>query len=281
LVRSLKYFTATLLANFVLDNKLKLDDKINNYLEVCIKRGKQISFKELSNHTSGLNRLPSNLDLVSNPDNPYKEYDEEKLEEYLTNKLFLSQRAGEKYQYSNLGVGLLGYVLSKIDGTEYQDLLKTYILDKYNMKNSTTNRSEVEDILIKGLDAAGNETSNWDLSALTGAGGIVSTVEDLSKFVVAQFDASNKELELTRIKTFLIDDKIDIGLGWHMVKKKPDVIWHNHSGGTGGYTSSIIINVENKNGIVILSNISAFNKKATNIEDLAFDLMNMLETNLN
>ena len=43
---------------------------------------------------------------------------------------------------------------------------------------------------------------NWDLSVLMGAGGILSTVEDLSKFAIAQFDNSNKELELARTRFF-------------------------------------------------------------------------------
>ena len=95
-----KVFTSILLANFVLEDKLKLDDAINDYIELPIKGGKVFSFKQLANHTSGLNRLPSNLqETITDQNNPYQNYDNVKLEDYLENKFFLSQKTGEKYQY--------------------------------------------------------------------------------------------------------------------------------------------------------------------------------------
>ncbi|NJB70055.1 CubicO group peptidase (beta-lactamase class C family) [Saonia flava] len=272
-----KVFTATLLANFALENKLKLDDYIHNYIDTPIKGDKKLSFKQLSNHTSGLDRLPSNLDLISNPNNPYKNYNEEKLEDYLSNELFLSQQPGEKYEYSNFGAGLLGYVLCKIERTGYQNLLEKYITSKYEMKNSTTIRDEIENILVKGRDVGGNETSNWDLAALVGAGGMLSTTEDLAKFATAQFDESHKELKLTRTKTFQISDITDIGLGWHIINRKSKAVWYCHSGGTGGYSSLILLNPDTKNGIVILSNVSAFHPKRNNIDDLGFDIMKAID----
>ena len=49
-----KVFTATLLSNFVTDQELKLDDKIQDYLDFKIKSKNGITFKELANHTSCL-----------------------------------------------------------------------------------------------------------------------------------------------------------------------------------------------------------------------------------
>tara|TARA_R110002020_G_scaffold277997_2_gene493407 strand:- start:1083 stop:1991 length:909 start_codon:yes stop_codon:yes gene_type:complete len=80
-----KVFTSTLLANSVLDEKINLTDNINGYLKVPFNNDTEISFIDLANHTSGLPRLPSNLDLANvNPENPYKDYKEKELEEYLT-----------------------------------------------------------------------------------------------------------------------------------------------------------------------------------------------------
>ena len=97
-----KVFTSTLLANFVIDGKVKLNDNINDYLKTPLNNSTEISFIDLANHTSGLPRLPTNLDLTKvNPENPYKEYKEKELEDYVTNQLELSNK-GEN-QYSNLG----------------------------------------------------------------------------------------------------------------------------------------------------------------------------------
>ncbi|MFK5983677.1 MAG: serine hydrolase domain-containing protein [Flavobacteriaceae bacterium] len=275
-----KVFTATILANFTLDKKLNLDDKINSHINVKLNNGTEISFKQLANHTSGLPRLPSNLNLaLVNPENPYQEYNEEKLKSYLRNKLKLSNTSGTHYDYSNLGVGLLGYVLSKIDNTSYEDLLKQYIFSKYKMLSSTTKRENVEKLLIKGLDQSGNKVPNWDLSVLVGAGAMLSTVEDLSKFAVAQFDNTNKELKLTRTKTFAINAISDYGLGWEIINRKSGNIWHKHNGGTGGYSSSIIIDTTNKNGIIILSNVSTYSNKSPIINNLSFELMKTLNNN--
>ena len=271
-----KVFTSTLLSNFVKDKKIKLNDNINDYLNLTFNNGTKISFKTLANHTSGLPPLPSNLDLTKvNPQNPYKEYNKQELVEYLTKHLIISQKS--KYEYSNLGAGLIGYTLSEIENISYDSLLRTKVFSKYNMLNTTTDLNKVNGKLVKGQDASGNEVSNWELSVLAGAGGILSTVEDLSKFAIAQFDCSNKELKLTRQKTFEINDNMSIGLGWHIIKSKSGSILNWHNGGTGGYSSSMAIDMKSKNGIIILSNVSAFNPKKENIDKLCFELIKTLE----
>ena len=273
-----KVFTATLLADMVVNNQLGLDDNINDYLEWPLKGGVKITFKQLSNHTSGLPRLPTNLLLDSvDLENPYKDYDDLKLKQYLTQDLQLSQNPGEKSEYSNLGVGLLGYVLSEIDSTSYENLLQTKILTKYNMTGTTSNRRLISNQLVKGLDAQGNETPNWDLNVLVGAGGILSSVTDLSRFALAQFNDSDQVLALTRKPTFNLQaNKADIGLGW-FIQKKIEEDWIMHSGGTGGYRSHMVLDIANKNGVIILSNISAAHKNSMNIDNLGTRLMGTLK----
>ena len=271
-----KVFTSTLLANFVIDGKVKLLDNINDYLKAPIKNSTEISFIDLANHTSGLPRLPSNLDLINvDPENPYKEYKEKELEDYVTNQLELSNKG--KYQYSNLGAGLVGYTLSKIENDTYESLLQHKIFSKYEMQNSTTDITTIKGNLVKGLNNEGIEVPNWDLAVLAGAGAIFSTVEDLSQFAISQFEDKNKELELTRVKTFELNENMDIGLGWHLLKNKSDNLWYFHNGGTGGYSSSMVLEEKSKNGIIILSNVSAFNPNMGNIDKLCFELMKTVE----
>ncbi|TAL66658.1 MAG: class A beta-lactamase-related serine hydrolase [Bacteroidetes bacterium] len=270
-----KIFTATLLANYVNDGILDPEDHINNYLPFKLHDDIQISFKELANHTSGLPGIPSNMFLsaIFKSGNPYKACSEDKLVQYMSEKVKLNRRTGKNFIYSNLGAGLLGYTLSNIENKSYQDLLIEKIFSKYGMTNSSTIRMELESKLIGGLNKKGSKASNWDFASLESAGAILSTTEDLSKFAVAQFDELNRELALTRDKTFTIDSNRAIGLGWFISKTESGINLLRHEGATGGYTSSIITDTKNKRGIVILSNVSGFNKKMGNIETLCFELM--------
>jgi CubicO group peptidase (beta-lactamase class C family) len=267
-----KVFTSTLLSSFVVEGTLALDEKINDHLKVELKDNAEISFMELANHTSGLPRLPSNFALSSllNPKNPYKNYDEEKLVNYLTREMELNDE--KKSSYSNLGAGLLAYVLEKYSGKDYETLLKERIFRKYGMKQSTSKRENIQELLVPGLDDAGNNTPNWDLASLVGAGGILSNTVDLSRFALAQFDTADQALALTRVVTYENPKGMDVALGWHIVKSEKGIFyWHN--GGTGGYTSSMILDLENRNGVIILSNISAFHEKSRQIDRLSTELL--------
>lgn len=266
-----KVFTATVLASLVEEGKIKLTDKINSYYSFPIKSNINLTFKDLANHTSGLPRLPENLDL-SEEANPYKSYGKNQIEEYLKN--FLKIDKPQTYSYSNLGMGLLGYTLGLSQKTSFQKLLQKNVFDKYKMINSFTSSHNLTDKLVKGQNPNGEITSNWEFDALFGAGGILSTTEDLAKFANAQFNPKNNELALTRVPTFEINEKMRIGLGWHILKSKngKDLFWHN--GGTGGYSSSMIIDTNEKTAIIILSNLSAFHPKMENIDQLCIELTN-------
>ncbi len=270
-----KVFTSTLLAQLVTENKVKLDDPVGNYLDVLLKDNQQITFRQLSNHTSGLPRMPSNL-IITNPLNPYKGYGEANLRQYLSDKMVLQSKPSEQYAYSNLGSGLLGYLVGRIDKRSYDKSLQERIFGKYGMTVSTTDRQLIADRLVKGLGPEGAETPNWDFSVLAGCGGIYSSTDDLAKFALAQFDESDKAIALTHRKTFDINNNLGIGLGWHIVVTARGDEWLWHNGKTGGYTSSMVLDTARKTGVIILSNLSSFNKKAENIDALCFELMKTL-----
>ena len=145
------------------------------------------------------------------------------------------------------------------------------------MTGTSSNRRLISNQLVKGLDAQGNETPNWDLNVLVGAGGIVSSVIDLSRFALAQFNDSDQILALTRKPTFTLQaNKAHMGLGW-AIKNNTGEEWITHSGGTGGYRSFITIDMTNRTGVIILSNLSAFHKKNMNIDNLGIRLLGTLK----
>jgi CubicO group peptidase (beta-lactamase class C family) len=174
-------------------------------------------------------------------------------------------------------MGLLGYLLElQLDST-YEQLINSHVSIKYNMPNTTTNRLEVEKILVKGLDKNGDHTLNWDFKVLVGAGGVLSSVSDLSNFAQAHFDVKNKELSLTRKPTFTVDSTMKLGLGWHVLTSHSSNPWVWHNGGTRGYSSSMAINIGKKNAVIILSNVSTYHKQRGDIDSLCLELMKTLE----
>ncbi|MFA6838671.1 MAG: serine hydrolase domain-containing protein [Dysgonamonadaceae bacterium] len=271
-----KVFTSTVLASLVEDGEIKLTDPINSYFPFTFNNNTKITFKDLANHTSGLSRLPENLDLT-NEGNPYKAYGKIQIEEYLKNILKIENEIAKTFLYSNFGTGLLGYTLGLSQKTSFEKLLQKKVFDKYKMKNSFTSSHNLANKLVKGQNPEGEITSNWDWDVLFGAGGILSTTEDLVKFATAQFNPNNTDLTLTRTPTFNINENVKIGLGWHLLKSKngKDFVWHN--GGTGGYTSSMAINVNDKTAVIILSNLSAFHHEMENIDKLCFEIMSDTE----
>ncbi len=268
-----KVFTSTLLAHEVVNNHLKLTQPINKAFPFKFNDKIKLNYKNLANHTSGLYRLPSNILplLLKNQDNPYKEYSYELFDHYLQKELQLSQSEIGKYSYSNLGAGLLAYGLSKRRGKTFEFLLNEHVFNQYNMSNTEfdTNTS------FHGINAVGENAENWQFDALKGAGGLISSTSDLSKFVVAQFDTSNCTLALTRKVTHSISDNMSIGLGWHIIPPKKSDLKYWHNGGTGGFTSSVSFRVTNQTGVIVLSNISALHKQSFIIDELCFELLDM------
>lgn len=274
-----KVFTSALLTNLEEQGALNIDDPISEYVDFQLKDTTIITFKQLSNHTSGLPRVPSGFvwEILWNMDNPYKNYTEEKLRDYLKKEMELQSEPGKAHQYSNLGAGTLGYVLVKASNQTFEELLQEHIFRPFNMRNSTTDRAKVENKLVKGLSKRGNVTANWDLRVLKGAGAVVSTARDMSKFVKANFDSTNYTLIKQHQKTFSVDASTDIGLGWFIMNRDSTEHWHWHNGGTGGYRSSMFLDIDNHQGVVVLSNISAGHSHASEIDALAKTLLESLE----
>jgi CubicO group peptidase (beta-lactamase class C family) len=120
-----KTFTATLLALRVERGEVQLDDPVQKLLpDRKLPHGKgdrPITLVQLSTHSSGLPRMPSNF-FPADPGNPYADYSEKLLFDYLA-LLNLPMEPGEHCLYSNLGVGLLGEALSAHAKKSYEDLL--------------------------------------------------------------------------------------------------------------------------------------------------------------
>lgn len=275
-----KVFTSTLLADFVLKNKIDLEAPIQKYFDFSLKSiqkdGKSITLKTLSNHTSGLPRLPSGMTMSSimNPDDPYKDYTQEKLNTYLREKMSLKNTPGTKMAYSNLGVGLIGDILTNVSGKSYEELLQDKIFKPYNMDSSSSERDALTTIPVSGLSPSGKKVPSWTFTTMKGAGAIYSTVKDLSKFAKKNFQ-TDEVLDFQKTKTFEISEKQSIALGWFIVTNKEGNEFYFHNGATGGYMSSMALDVKNQKAVIILSNVNFLHPDSKNLDKLCLKLITL------
>ncbi|MFZ6050509.1 serine hydrolase domain-containing protein [Halocola ammonii] len=269
-----KVFTSALLADLAIENKLQIDQPIRDYLDFPLHDSLDITFKQLSNHTSGLPRIPSGFvwESLWHMDNPYKDFDEDKLRDYMSNEMEIEDESESSWQYSNIGPGILGYTLTQIEGRSYEEMLQERIFGPLEMHQSTTRRALVADDLVPGLTKRGKPATNWDLGAIPGAGAIVSTAGDLARFAQANFDPNNKAMKFQQQKTFTESEERDMALGW-FIRKQDSKQLYWHSGGTGGYRSMLVLNLESKKAVVVLTNISSGHEHAGRISALGFSLL--------
>jgi serine-type D-Ala-D-Ala carboxypeptidase/endopeptidase len=258
-----KVFTALLAADMAQRGELKLDDPIVKYLppgtKVPERNGRQITLVDLATHTSALPRMPSNF-RPKDPENPYADYTVEALYSFLSS-YELPREVGAKFEYSNLGFGLLGRGLAHRAGMDYEQLVVTRICDPLHM-NSTriTLSAPLRQRLAAGHSADLVTVPGWDIPTLAGAGALRSSTNDLLNFLAAMMGYTNNPLAAAQKTTLGISRPtggafIDSGLGWVIdTRGGGQIIWKN--GGTGGYRTFIGYSPQTRVGIVALSNTS-------------------------
>lgn len=150
----------------------------------------KITLKSLATHTSGLPVLATNHILSKKRSNPNSIYTEEDLTAFLSNADYTDSIGS--FEYSNIGMGLLGNILCKVSGSKYDELLKKYITSPLKMNETAVMLdSEQNGRFLNGHASTGKRVPHWDLSIHEGAGGIKSSVSDLSLFVQANLNDDN------------------------------------------------------------------------------------------
>jgi serine-type D-Ala-D-Ala carboxypeptidase/endopeptidase len=270
-----KVFTGVLLADMARRGLVSLDDPVARHLpsEVMVpaRGARQITLEHLSSQTSGLPRLPGNL-RPTDPQNPYADYTVAQLYEFLAG-YELPRDPGERFEYSNLGVGLLGHALSVHAGTSYEALLRERILEPLGMEDTGITLSPVARTRLAAPHEAGGDTvPPWDLPTLAGAGALRSTMDDMLKFAEAALRGSGPVpdaiRDAMRPRVAAGAPTLSIGLGWIRLATGGDtIVWHN--GGTGGSRSFLGVVPATGTAVVLLTNSGG-----TGSDDLALHLLN-------
>ncbi len=228
-----KMFTAVMIFQLIEEHKLELSSTLNKFYP-AIPNADKITIGNLLNHRSGLHNFTNDSNYITYMTKPKSE--SEMVAIIAANKPDF--QPGEKTAYSNSNFVLLGFIIEKITKQTYSKALTDRITRKTGLSNtyygSKTNPAHQESFSYTYLNGW-QQQPETDMSIPGGAGAIVSTPEDLTKFIEALFAFMLiKSNSLVQMKT------ITDGLGMGMFQ----IPFYNrkaygHNGRIDGFESSL------------------------------------------
>jgi len=257
-----KTFTAYILADAVVKKKVRLDDPITKFLpaDLAVNPSLQvITIEQLANHTSGLPRMPDNINAtVKNALDPYAEYSKGDLYAFLK-KYAANNPTAKNYAYSNLGFGLLGIILENIYGKPYEELCNELIFRPFKMNNSYVSNITDSSMVANGFNEQGQQTPYWNFKSMQAAGSAKSNVEDMIKYALQFTQKQSRTQKFTPNVELLLKPTFDnsatkLSLAWHMGSLNEKSNYIEHSGGTYGFRSNLMIMPDKQIAIVGLVN---------------------------
>lgn len=272
-----KLFTAVAIMKLYDEGKLRLDDQVSDLLphynlKQQYPESGPITVRSLLTHSSGLPRETAQP-YWTGPDFPFPSREE------IDAKLETQQTlypASTYFQYSNLGLTLLGEIVEQVSGVSYETYVKEEILNPLGIADT---RPEMPENLYGKQLAVGYSAINrvgkrekvnfFQARGITPAAGFTSNVEDLGRFASWQFRLRDSTLvEILKPSTLKYMQsvhwtdpnwKLTWGLGF-VVRKGPDgTTWVGHGGSCPGYRSSFQLDLKNKRGYAVMINSSGTN----------------------
>ncbi|MEJ7626228.1 MAG: DUF2200 family protein [Ferruginibacter sp.] len=274
-----KTITAILMLLQVQKGLIELDKTIADYIPDFSKNnGRRITIRQLLSHASGMPNYDIMKDFfpkISRQNFTREEY----INLYKDSALVFEP--GTNYYYSSWGYFTLGYIMEKVTGKSYSQLMKEDIFDKVGMDHSGSyfhtqivkNRASGYDYSLGGYTSADFR----DQSNTMGTGDLYSTVEDLFKLHLA---INNNTLINKRLTEEMFTPGIRpwrYGFGWFNQNFKytpADSVFTNyHLGTTEGFLS-FMIRVPSTNSLVVFlcnSSPTHFFGIATNLLKVLYD----------
>lgn len=266
-----KLFTAIAIMQLRDQGKLGLDDEISEYLpwlniEQTYAKGGPITIRSVLTHSSGLPR-ESDYPYWTDPTFPFPT--EEKLKQRLAEQKTLYP-ASTFYQYSNLGMSLLGQIVAELSDVPYEKYVADNILIPMGLADT---RAYMPTTLHGGQLATGygvesrtgsrEELALFNAKALAPAMGYTSSVEDLAKFATWQLHVledvddpilnGNTLREMHRVHWMDPVEDVTWGLGFR-VDRLDKTIAVGHSGGCPGYLTQLALFPEKQWALVVMVN---------------------------
>ncbi|MHB8463023.1 MAG: serine hydrolase domain-containing protein, partial [Vulcanimicrobiaceae bacterium] len=250
-----KQFTAAAIMLLVHDGKLRLDDTLATYVPT-LPNAKTITLRMLLNHTSGLHNYPSLSEHLW------------PLNGSIATSTILSLLAsdhpdfapGTKWVYSNANYAALAAVIEKVSGESYSTFLQRRIFSPLGMSQSGFGfRAQTNAPISVGYKNGQPEIPALSLDLYSGAGGIVSSADDLARWDIAL--TSKTLLGKADVETMWTPGALSNGtpipyaMGWIPTRIAGHrEIWHNGlAPDAGGYCYNAVF-PDDHVAVVVLTN---------------------------
>ncbi len=264
-----KLFTSIALMQQWEAGRVRLDEPITTYLSWAkLKDLDQdsvpITLRAILSHSAGLPR-ESDFPYWTGPDFPFPT--EEQLKRRLADQMPLWP-ASRWFQYSNLGLTLVGETVASVSGETYSQYVQTHILEPLGLNDTHPfmpmalygKRLAIGWGAVK-RDGSRDLVKPFDTRGVTPAAGYTSTVEDLGRFAAWQFRLlrtgepevlkASTLREMQRVQFTDPDWKTTWGLGF-TVRRKGDQTYVGHGGDCPGYHSILVMRPATETAVVAM-----------------------------
>lgn len=275
-------FTNTILAQAVVDKKLKLWEDINTYYPKPFKDTLSFSFSSLANGSALLPFFPK-ITIVPEDMGTQKKGKKDKasvigsasIANYLAEDLVLDT-INTRGRFSIFGISVLGDALARVYEKPYAFLFQTQIVEKYNLASTYLIKPKRLRVIesIGKVDLGLDKKANYFDIFLPSTQGY-STVEDMAQYVQLYFTPNHPELDLMQKPTGMITQDDWISLGWRLNFFGADASLYFHRGIDVAYSNFVSFSPERKEGVIVLSN-SSEDEVVQLIENLSFQLWSKL-----
>lgn len=167
-----------------------------------------------------------------------------------------------RWKYSNLAYSLAGYIVERASGEPWSRYVQSRILDPLGMRSTTIDKNSPDLAVGYGRrmpDGSRKVMPFTDTKGIAPAAGLTSNLEDMARFVSLQFRGDPNVLraatlrEMHRVRFLQPNWSAGWGLGFS-VTRRGEKTFVGHGGSLGGYKTNTSINLEDKIGVVVLSN---------------------------
>ena len=264
-----KLFTATAIMQLREQGKIRLDDPVSKYLpwfklKPAGDDDGPVTIEQLLNHASGLPR-------EAGPHWTTQEFPTEDEVKALMADRQAAYAPQVRWKYSNLAYTIAGMVIEQVSGQKWADYVQQHIYNPLGMTNSSVDKN-VEGLAVgytRRMPDGTRETYTFtDARGMAAATGITSTVEDMAKFVSAQFRkgkmggrqilSTGSLREMHRVRSVENDWTSGTGIGFG-VNRVAGKTYVGHGGGYPGYTTQTTIQLDDRVGVIVLTNTNDSN----------------------
>jgi len=259
-----KPITATGLMILKERGKLDLDRPINDYLgdaklKAWVGNPDEATVRRVANHSSG---LPLHYQFFYE-DEPYRR---PPMDETIRRYGNLVTAPGEQYQYSNVGYGILDYVISRLSGKSYPDFMRQEVFLPLDMTHASVYiRPGLEKYQAVRYGSDGLPIPFYDFDH-PGASAVFSSAHDLVRFGMFHLKAnlpdqqvilSDESIDEMQQPTMDIGNGHGYGIGWGITGNDMGYRSIGHGGGMGGVSTILVLIPSEKLAVVTLANSSS------------------------